>query len=399
MRQHLLHGQPPDAAGDHDQVQGRTAVVSGPPNRNPACRRRAGRSAARARRASTSRPACGPRRCPRSCFRGHRSISKAMMAAAAIPRMSPSRVDPPGQGTHPTRAAAYQTAAGRPRRRRQQQVADALPGTGGIAYEQCRIRVRGGRDRCRSEEVVSRRAEQVGSHHPGRDRAAFDGCQFVPLSPASGGGVRGNGESLAGSDCQRPEPAGRNPPHPDPLPRNGEREETGGRRLRVGAGPATMTPTRSHPEGGVNTVRATAGLERWPPLLAARLVGLRPGDSAGRRRRADHGRPDACPPWLAPRRGPSGCSGVACHGRPVAGLVPQAGWGTAGETPTATAGGRATPSGGAYDPHARALRPLEGRISSKQIEERLRNAGRGRWGRPLPGLSRQPDARDRPAGP
>jgi hypothetical protein len=108
-------------------------------------------------------------------------------------------------------------------------------------------------------------------------------------------------------------------------------------------------------------------------MLVLGWVAARPGDPP-----APVPQPDAFiskpvpAPVAATAVGASGCSGIACHGGPVAGLVPQSPWGT-GDADRDRWRSSAT-LWKAYDPHARAFDVL-GNDLSKEIEARLAKSG------------------------
>jgi hypothetical protein len=70
--------------------------------------------------------------------------------------------------------------------------------------------------------------------------------------------------------------------------------------------------------------------------------------------------------------GSAGCSGVACHGRPVAGLVPLSAWGT--EAVDLERWRSSATIWACYDPHRRSFDVLAGE-TARQIEVRLAESG------------------------
>jgi Cytochrome c554 and c-prime len=125
--------------------------------------------------------------------------------------------------------------------------------------------------------------------------------------------------------------------------------------------------------GGVNKIRTTTGLGLTAALLALVWFGLRPSPTPA---------PAAEPPPIRAAGKPAqpavvgavGCSGVACHGRPVEGLVPASGWSTADKDEDRGRWRSSYTVWRSYDPHAGAFDVL-GNDLSKQIEARLATPG------------------------
>jgi hypothetical protein len=102
-------------------------------------------------------------------------------------------------------------------------------------------------------------------------------------------------------------------------------------------------------------------------LAAVGWLLARPGDPPAA---ADEPPRAAAPATPDHVRGPTGCSGVACHGRAVAGLLPQSGWGTAAADRERWRSSDIVFR--AYDPHTRAY-PVLLEPRSDEIESRLPN--------------------------
>jgi Cytochrome c554 and c-prime len=120
-------------------------------------------------------------------------------------------------------------------------------------------------------------------------------------------------------------------------------------------------------------MRTTAGVGLVAAFLALGWLGLKPDIPPA---------PAAEPPALVPMStatappavGVAGCSGVACHGRPVDGLVPASGWSTTGKDEDRHRWRSSYTVWRSYDPHAGAFDVL-GNDHSKQIEARLATPG------------------------
>src|SRR5262245_1134822 len=133
-----------------------------------------------------------------------------------------------------------------------------------------------------------------------------------------------------------------------------------------------MAPIRKS-GGGVNKVRNTIAVGLAAALLALVWFGLRSSPAPV---------PAAEPPPTRAAGKPAqpavvgavSCSGVACHGRPVEGLVPASGWSTAGKDEDRHRWRSSYTIWRTYDPHASAHSVL-GNDLSKQIEERLAKPG------------------------
>jgi hypothetical protein len=122
----------------------------------------------------------------------------------------------------------------------------------------------------------------------------------------------------------------------------------------------------------VNKVRATAGLGAATAMAVLGWAAVRPDDPT------NTSKPDALiskpvpAPVAAMAVGASGCNGIACHGGPVAGLVPPSPWGTG---PADLERWRSSATvWKAYDPHAHAFDVL-GNELSRDIESRLAKPG------------------------
>jgi hypothetical protein len=126
----------------------------------------------------------------------------------------------------------------------------------------------------------------------------------------------------------------------------------------------------------VNTVRATAGLGAATAMLAFGWAAVRPADPPGAAGLAPEsliGKPGPAPaPSVAV--GTSGCNGIACHGQPVAGLVPQSCWGADGVEADHLRWRSSATVWKAYDRHAQAYAVLKNDLS-RQIEARLARPG------------------------
>ena len=123
----------------------------------------------------------------------------------------------------------------------------------------------------------------------------------------------------------------------------------------------------------MNKVRATAGLGATTAMLAIGWLILHPAVPT-----ALTAEPAASIGWPEPVVPPAkvvgsvGCSGVACHGAPVTGLVPKSGWGRAEADDQRWRSSFTVWK--CYDPHGRAFEVL-GNDRSRHIESRLVNAG------------------------
>jgi hypothetical protein len=121
----------------------------------------------------------------------------------------------------------------------------------------------------------------------------------------------------------------------------------------------------------VNRVRGIAGLGVAAGLAGALWLVGRPADPPARA--ADPVAPAAPPvaPAAAADRvvGAAGCSGIACHGNPVAGLVPDSPWGT--EDRDLDRWRSSSTVWRCYDPHARAYALLSNELS-QDIMKRLK---------------------------